>query len=320
MRDTIIIVAAGILLLVLIAASAILRWSVRHDRMVRRVEQAVAVTPSPEASMILVRDVRSAPRTEHRFRSAVARLLCIPSDMPNAHVVPPWLVLVAATVITAISGAALSLLLSKVLAALAAIAIGLLSARGIFGWELTRYQYRMLQQMPDLIELVVSATRAGLPASEAFAWVSRDAASPTREEFSRVVKEITLGRTPEQALMALHRRTRVNEYAIFAVTLAVQMRSGGRLAESIENLAATIRQRLSIAARARALAAESRLSARVLIAMPFIAGVAMSVMHPGYLAPLLFDPRGQRLLIGSAIALVIGALTMRRMIKGATTE
>ena len=134
------------------------------------------------------------------------------------------------------------------------------------------------------------------------------------------MKEITLGRTPEQALMELHRRTRITEYAIFAVTLAVQMRSGGRLAESIENLANTVRQRLAIAARARALAAESRLSARVLIAMPFVAGITMTLMHHDYLVPLFFDARGQRLLIGSAVALVVGAFTMRRMIRGATTE
>jgi tight adherence protein B len=229
-------------------------------------------------------------------------------------------VLTAATIITAVTGATLRLLLSDKVAALVAIAAGLLSARAIFGWELARYQQRMLQQMPDLIELVVSATRAGLPASEAFAWVARDAQSPTREEFSRVVSEISLGRTPEQALMDLHRRTKITEYAIFAVTLAVQMRSGGRLAESIENLAATIRQRLSIGARARALAAESRLSARLLIAMPFIAGVAMTLMHHDYMAPLLFDPRGRRLLVGSAVSLVIGALAMRRLIKGATAE
>ena len=177
MNDTIMIGATLILLFVLVAASAILWWSVQHDRMIRRVEQAVAAAPPPAASADVIRDVRNPLRTEHRLFSAITRLLRMPSGMPNAHVVPPWVVLSAAAVVAALSGAALSLLLSKPLAILAAIIAGLLSARAVFDWEHARYQHRMLQQMPDLIELVVSATRAGLPASEAFAWVSRDAPS-----------------------------------------------------------------------------------------------------------------------------------------------
>ena len=131
---------------------------------------------------------------------------------------------------------------------------------------------------------------------------------------------MALGVPPEDALFALHRRTAVSEYAIFAVTIGVQIKSGGRLAETIQTLAETVRQRLAMAARAHALASEARTSAIILAALPFVAGALLSAIHPGYLDPLFHDPRGIRMLIIAVAGVVLGIWAMRQMIVRATRE
>jgi tight adherence protein B len=144
--------------------------------------------------------------------------------------------------------------------------------------------------------------------------------SPTRDEFVRVVNEMGLGLPPSTALLAIYHRTGLAEYAIFAVTLAVQSRSGGRLAETIQSLAETVRQRVALAARTRALASEATLSAQILSGLPFAAAAGLSLIRPGYLDPLFYDPKGQRLFYFGIVTLVMGIVTMRRLVVGATRQ
>ena len=197
---------------------------------------------------------------------------------------------------------------------------GVLLARGIFGWEVGRYQTKLVTQLPDTIQLVVSATRAGSPVSEAFRAVAEEMPSPTHEEFTRVVNEIALGATPDEALLSMHQRTGVTEYAIFAVTIGVQSRSGGRLAETIQNLAEIVRERLVITARAKALSGEAKASGIIMAILPIVAGGIAAITQPDQIAMLFTDPRGKRLLAIGIITLLMGALTMRQLIKGATKD
>jgi tight adherence protein B len=120
--------------------------------------------------------------------------------------------------------------------------------------------------------------------------------------------------------MRLHDRAQVAEYAIFAVTLGVQSKSGGRLSETIQMLAETIRQRIALAARAGALAGEAKFSAYVLTVLPFLGATMMSFMQPGFLTPLFHDPRGQHMLFIGVVLLLAGQFTMRRLIASATRD
>jgi tight adherence protein B len=309
-----------VLVTVLALAPLVLFHDTRRKRLLRRVETVTAIDAVPRAEPEQRRSIRIARRRNARLNDLGYGLLRLPVDLPQAHVVPTWLVFAAGILFAVMEGWFAHLFVAMPLAALSGVMSGILVLRGTFGWEHARYARRLLGQMPDTIALVVSATRAGLPVSEAFRAVSREMPPPTRDEFGRVVNEMALGLPPNEALMALHRRTRVAEYAIFAVTLAVQTRSGGRLSETVQNLAETVRQRLTIAARAEALAAEAKLSARVISAMPFVGGATMSFVQPGYLDPLFHDPRGKRLFVIGVTTLILGILTMRRLIQGVTRE
>ena len=178
-------------------------------------------------------------------------LLRVPQDLPLANVIPPgWVFAVgdrcrgfgAIWVVHYLTGMAAEHARrcgGWVYACACACSAGSLRATG----------RSCCSQLPDTVQLVVSATRAGLPVYEAFRAIADEMPSPTRDEFVRVNNEMALGVAAEDALLSMHQRTGVTEYAIFAVTIGVQARSGGRLAETIQNLAETVRERLAIAAR-----------------------------------------------------------------------
>jgi tight adherence protein B len=205
------------------------------------------------------------------------------------------------------------------LAVIAGTVSGCVAVRGIFGWQRHRYANRLLRQLPDAIELVISVIRAGLPIAEAFHSLVREMPTPTRDQFALVAHEMALGRPPEEALRSVYDRTHVAEYAMFSVTLAVQNKSGGRLAETLQILGDTVRQRVTLAGRAMALAGEAKLSARVLASIPFIAGLGLYIERPESLDPLFHDPRGHILFAFGLTTLALGILTMRRMIRKGTT-
>jgi tight adherence protein B len=281
---------------------------------------AAAVTDAPEAvSARQHTSIRVRLPDAHRLHR-VGRLLQIPMGLPLAHVVPPALIFSIGTLgalgILWLSHFAVPWTVSVPAGMLAWVVL----VRGSFGWELGRYQGQLIRQLPDTIQLVVSATRAGLPVSEAFRVIAQEAPSPTRDEFIRVVREMALDGTPDEALLSVHERTGVAEYAIFAVTIGVQARSGGRLAETIENLSQIVRERLAIGARARALAGEAKMSAIIMCILPVLAGLMMSAINPGQMDILFTDPRGIRMISIGVITLLLGIVTMRQLIRGATRD
>jgi tight adherence protein B len=312
----------GMLLPVLLLIAAVIGWVVariaarRRRVLERRIETLISGRPlspavTPAGSIRLRRT--GSPRLQ-----TAARLLRMPVDLPLASIFPPALIFGIGTALAVGSVWLCHVLAFWPLSVFAGPVVWIVLVRGAFAWELGRYHGQLVRQLPDTIQLVVSATRAGLPVSEAFRAIAEEMASPTRDEFIRVEREMALGRTPAEALLALHERTGVAEYAIFAVTIGVQARSGGRLAETIQSLAETVRDRLAIAARAGALAGEAKVSATIMCILPVLSGLVLSVVNPKHMDILFRDPRGIRLVAFGIITLLLGIVTMRQMIRGAT--
>jgi tight adherence protein B len=310
----------ALLLGVLAAAPFVLRLDARRKRLERSLATVTGAGDAQAYGLARERSIRVAQAHSHKLQLGALRLLSFPSDLPLAHRVSPLLVFAAGIIIAGATGWFARIFLPGWIAMCIAVVVSFMTWRGLFGWELNQYRDKLVRQLPDTIELVASATRAGLSVAESFRGIVREMPSPTRDEFQRVTNEMALGQPVDEALTAVYRRTRLTEYAIFAVTIGVQMRSGGRLVETIQNLADVIRQRLAVAARARALAAEARLSARIISVMPFIGGVLMSAIHPGYLDPLFHDPRGKRMFVVGIVTLILGIVTMRRLVNGVVRE
>jgi tight adherence protein B len=315
--DTGLLLAIAIIAAACIGVPLLLATSRRNkrltDRLAATVEAGQPVRPRAAPTIRVIRRPRSRLQ-------GLAALFKVPLDVRLAHIVPPPLVFAASAAIGAAAWSMGRAVLSPPVAAVIAAGVALAACRGVFDWEMGLYRAKLVAQLPDTVQLVVTATRAGLPVSEAFRAIADEMPSPTKDEFARVCKSIALGEPADQALLELHRRTGVPEYAIFAVTIGVQSRSGGRLAETMQTLAETVRERLSIIARAKAVASESKVSAVIMCALPVVSAAWMSVTQPHRMALLINDPRGIRLLVIGIATMILGILTMRHLIAGISRD
>lgn len=178
-----------------------------------------------------------------------------------------------------------------------------------------RFQTGFLQAFPDALDLIVRAVRAGLPVADAIENVGNEVSGPVGKEFRQVHEGMTIGIELEQELLRTAERVRLIEFRFFIVALALQKRTGGNLAETLENLSLTIRKRREMWLKARAMMSESRASAWLIAILPFVGGGAIYFISPYYIQILFQDSRG-RILLGMAVLLLAGGVfIMRTMIK-----
>jgi len=319
---TLITALLTVILLVVLTGSIAVLIRDRKDRALQdRLAQVASVVVDEKRGRDLSEIVIRRRQSEVGLLSGVAtRYLKFAPDTPEANIIPPKLVVVIGIVVGIVSAYLGRGMTGDAGAILAGIAISLLSMRMIFGFEQRRYSNLLLKQLPDMIEMLVSGSRAGLPVSESLRNVAREMGSPTREAVAEVVSDIGIGRTVDEAIMRMYERTQLTEYAIVAVAIGVQSQTGGALAESLQNVAEIVRTRLTIAARASALASEAKASAVILTALPFVAGGALAIVRPGYLDTLFIDPRGFGYLAYGIGSMAAGVLTMRWMINNAVSD
>jgi tight adherence protein B len=296
-----------VLLLLICAAGITLLLDARQRRIDRQLE--IALPTSPLASLPSIRRLQVESRWLflHRLANYKAGI---------AYDWHPAYVLLAGGIAAAAIFYANSLLgFSIIYVSLAAVIVAVMVVRGLFGWQRRRIANQLFRQLPDTIELVTSTVRSGLPVHEAFRTISREMPQPTAGQFAIVCSELGLGRPPEEAVEDVYRRTQVVEYGIFAVTLGVQMKSGGRLTETLETLGDTVRQRVALAARAKALAGEVIFSSRALSCAPLIVGGLLYFINPQTVDLLFYDPTGRMLLAYAGASVVMGTLVINWMIR-----
>jgi tight adherence protein B len=141
--------------------------------------------------------------------------------------------------------------------------------------------------------------------------IAEDCPSPIREEFALCYEQQELGMWRELAFRKLAERNQVMELRIFVVALLVQNRSGGDLVELLDNLSKMVSKRLRLRDRIKALTAEGRMQALVLVVLPFVALGAIVLFSPEYAETLLERPR---LLVATGVSQGIGALLIRRIV------
>src|SRR6266404_9434120 len=300
-----------ILLALLICAAAMSLWlDAREKRFDRQL--AIALPTSHSASLPSIRRLQAGSRWRflHRLANYNAEM---------AYAWHPAYVVLAGVIAAAAILYANSLLNFPILYVdLAAAIVAIMVVRGLFGWQQRRIANQLFRQLPDTIQLVTSTVRSGLPVSEAFRIIAREMPQPTAGQFAIVCSEVTMGRSPEEAVEAVYRRTQVTEYGIFAVTLAVQLKSGGSLTETLQTLGDTVRQRVALAARAKALAGEVIFSSKALSIAPIVVGGLLYLINPQTVDLLIYDPTGNLLLAYAAASVLLGTLVIRWMVRRET--
>ena len=170
-------------------------------------------------------------------------------------------------------------------------------------------------QLDDALTLMASSLRAGHSVLRALDAVSRDTGVPASEEFSRVVNEVRVGRDVNAALDEVAVRMASDDFAWVAQAIAIHREVGGNLAEVLDRVGATIRERNMLRRQARALSAEGRVSAVVLLLLPPVAGGLLTVVSPDYMGRLTGSPAGLLMLGAAGMLMLVGALWVRRVVK-----
>jgi tight adherence protein B len=184
-------------------------------------------------------------------------------------------------------------------------------------WLLYRRKRRLRKfaaQLPEALELIARALRAGHSLAAGFSLVAEEVSDPIGGEFSRTFEEQNLGVPLEEALEDLTTRVPNLDLKFFSTAIILQRQTGGDLAEILDKIGYLVRERFKIWGQVQALTGEGRLSGVVLLALPPALFAVVYRMNPDYLMLLFTDELGKKMLIGGVVMQLFGALVIRKIV------
>ena len=195
--------------------------------------------------------------------------------------------------------------------------LGLCAAAG--PWMLMRSKQsarskQLSSQIPDALDMLCSALRSGFSISRGMQLVQSQMHPPIAIEFGRVLDEVQYGIALPEALDGIVLRTRNYDMELLVAAVQTQLELGGNLAEVLGNISGMVRERVKLAGEIGAATAEGRLSAGVLLVMPFAMALIIQIINPGYMAPLFHSPLGLMLLAAGIGLILFGGLVLKKLI------
>ncbi|KQO12892.1 type II secretion system F family protein [Sphingomonas sp. Leaf242] len=184
----------------------------------------------------------------------------------------------------------------------------------IVGKTIQRRIGKFTAKFPDAIDLLVRGLRSGLPISETIGVVGHEVEGPVGEEFRAVSDKMKIGRTMDAALQDTADRLGTPEFQFFVITIAIQRETGGNLAETLANLSHVLRQRGQMKLKIKAMSSESKASAYIIGALPFIVFGMIWVINGRYMQNFFIDERLMAIGMGGMVWMAIGAFIMSKMI------
>jgi tight adherence protein B len=184
-------------------------------------------------------------------------------------------------------------------------------------WLLMRRKRRLRKfaaQLPEALELIARALRAGHSLAAGMNLVAHEMSAPIAVELGRTFEEQNLGIPLEEALESLTNRVPNLDLKFFATAIVLQRQTGGDLAEILDKIGHLVRERFQIWGQVQALTGEGRLSGIVLLALPPALFAVVYRMNPDYLMLLFTDDMGKKMLVGGVIMQLLGALAIRKIV------
>lgn len=269
------------------------------------IDGSTAITSPSALSRSLNRRVRSM------FAYRLARTWGVTANSP-------FLLMAALVAAVGLGGlAGLVLHLPSYIALIAAAGGFFLIPRLLIKREQRRAEAQFSDLLPDAIDMVVRMVRAGLPVGPALRIVGDEADPPLSTVFTGIANLADIGVPLAEALATTGEAVGSPDFRFFGVAVALQQATGGNLAATLETLGEIIRKRRAVRLKARAATSEIRMSAIVLGAIPFFIVGALLVVSPGYLEPLISDPRGNFIVGAAILCLCLAFVTMRTMMRSA---
>ena len=174
---------------------------------------------------------------------------------------------------------------------------------------------RIEQQLPDALDLMGRALRAGHAFPTALKMVGDEMSDPIAAEFRVAFDEVNFGIAMPEALMNLATRVPSTDLRYFVIAVLIQRETGGNLSELLASISAIIRDRLKLLGQVKVLSAEGRLSAWILALLPFGAAFMIQIVNPKFLEVLYTDPTGRKMLAVAGVMMLLGILAMRNIVR-----
>ncbi|MCX7781596.1 MAG: type II secretion system F family protein [Negativicutes bacterium] len=223
---------------------------------------------------------------------------------------------IAICMIAALSGAALLLALSggRLGAAFSGMAAGLILPVLFLRLKIQRRLKAFNAQLGDALILIANSLRTGYSFLQAVEMVAREMPPPIAHEFSRLLKEMNLGVVAEDALNNMAKRMNSDDLDLVITAVVIQRQVGGNLAEILDNIAVTIRERVKIKGEIRTLTAQGRISGIIISALPVCIGGFIYLINPEYMRLLFVHPLGRLMLVLAVMSQVFGIIMIRRVV------
>lgn len=193
-------------------------------------------------------------------------------------------------------------------------AVGMIVPWGYLYYRKWRRLGELQRQLPDALELIGRSLRAGHALFVGMKMVGGELKDPVAGEFQRGFDEISMGVSVPESLSHMADRVDLMDVKFFVTSVNIQRETGGNLAEIIDSLGRLIRKRFELKNKIQALTAEGRISAIILMSLPFGMALTLHFISPEYLTPLFTDPMGQAMVAGALIMMIFGGIVMKKMI------
>ena len=190
---------------------------------------------------------------------------------------------------------------------------------GIIPYMLVRFRAnvrvrKLEEQLPDAIDLMGRAMRAGHPLSAGFKMVADELSEPMASEFRQVFEEQRFGLPLDDSLLSLGSRVRISDMRILITAILIHRTVGGNLAEVLDNIAALVRERFKLRRQLRVITAQGRMSGYVLGFLPIVLGFAIWTLNPEYMAPIFEESVGHYMLFGAVVFQILGYMWIRKIL------
>lgn len=221
---------------------------------------------------------------------------------------------VVATLASTVVVAALILLAGSALMAVIALLVVPFLVRAFIRYRATKTRRRFEDQLPDNLQVMASALRAGHSFIAALSVMVKDAPDPSRKEFNRVVQEEQLGVPVEQSLEVVNDRMRCDDVVYVGLIATLQRETGGNTAEVLDKVVETMRERGKLRRLVRTLTAQGRLGGWIVTALPIVMIIFLVTIKPGYLTPMTERVIGWVILVIAGLMVALGAYCIRRIV------
>ncbi|OPY06461.1 MAG: Bacterial type II secretion system protein F domain protein [Syntrophus sp. PtaB.Bin001] len=251
-----------------------------------------------------------------RVLSRVRRLLPSERLMEQAGSTHPIGVFVLSSVVLFVTGILVFNLLTKTLFIALPAGVSMASLPFLYlKFKKSRRTKKFGEQLPDALDLIARSLKAGHAFPGGLQMVAREFKDPLGGEFAKVVDEINFGLGIDESLHNLTERVDSPDLKFFAIAALIQRESGGNLAEILESIARIIRERFKLQGTIKTLSAEGRLSAIILVALPFFVAFALSIVNPKYITVLTTDSIGKTLVLIALIMMIAGIFVIKKTVQ-----